>query len=252
MLRALFYDIPKWIYEHRDTIDEEISKCGSVFARIAKGVWRVLRFLFYDLPKWIYKHTCKKASVRNICKKPSCLRAYRYRAKSSRANGNRANASTATSLPTISAQTTSPLSDSPLPTRPPTARPLTTRSATTRSATIRPPTTRPPTTRSATTRPPTARPPTTSPPAERTARQAGTNYEPTTSFYHYTTKESFDSIKKSGIIKISPPCCLLGAGVYFTQLPPHLSSEELVENNYGKYIITQRNILQSVLKWAHS
>ena len=101
---------------------------------------------------------------------------------------------------------------------------------------------------SPTTRPPSTSPPITSPPAERTRRQAVITYQPTTSFYHYTTKESFDSICKSGIIKISPPCCLLGEGVYFTQLPPHLSSEELVKNNYGKYIITQHNIIKSLRK----
>ena len=70
----------------------------------------------------------------------------------------------------------------------------------------------------------------------RTERSGGDTYEPQlASFYHYTTKANFDNIKASQIIYPSDKDCLMGDGVYFTQVPPSTSSEDIVRNNYSDY-----------------
>ena len=65
-------------------------------------------------------------------------------------------------------------------------------------------------------------------------RKKGFDSELRETFYHYTTRENFEEIRSSGIIKKSSDICSLGEGVYFTTLGPWLSSEELLENNYGE------------------
>ena len=52
--------------------------------------------------------------------------------------------------------------------------------------------------------------------------------------YHYTNRDGANGILRTGLIYKSKFYCLLGEGVYFTDLPPSKGKQAILLNNYGK------------------
>nr|KAG5686757.1 hypothetical protein BaRGS_011873 [Batillaria attramentaria] len=55
-------------------------------------------------------------------------------------------------------------------------------------------------------------------------------------FYHYTTEEGAEAIKRTGVIKQSKlggPDGAFGSGVYGTTLSPLVGLKEIAKNNWG-------------------